>query len=143
MRLADVNVLVTAFRDDAPGHKVCRGIVESMVDGQLPFGVSDLVLSGFLRVATHPRVFDPPAPADVALAFAEAYRSASNAVPVAPGPRHWEVFARLCAEAGVTGNAVPDAYFAALALESGCEWVTADRGFRRFPGLRLSLVELR
>ena len=64
-------------------------------------------------------------------------------MPVAAGPRHWEVFARLCADVGGTGNAVPDAYFAALALESGCELITADRGFRRFPGLRLSLVELR
>ena len=37
---------------------------------------------------------------------------------------------------GIRGNLVPDAYFAALALESGCEWLTADRGFARFPGLR-------
>jgi hypothetical protein len=31
---------------------------------------------------------------------------------------------------------VPDAYFAALAIESGNEWVTADRGYGRYPGLR-------
>jgi len=50
--------------------------------------------------------------------------------------RHWEIFARLCAEGGVKGNLVPDAYLAALAIESGCEWITTDRDFSRFKGLR-------
>jgi uncharacterized protein len=56
---------------------------------------------------------------------------------LAPGPRHWEIFVRLCAAAGVRGSLVPDAYLAALAIESGSEWITTDRDFRRFPGLRL------
>jgi len=30
----------------------------------------------------------------------------------------------------------PDAWFAALAIESGCEWITPDRDYARFPGLR-------
>ena len=142
MRLADVNVLVTAFRDDAPGHKVCRGLVEDMVAGPLPYGVSDLVLSGFLRVSTHTRVFDPPSPVEEALAFADAYRGGAGAVPVEPGPRHWAIFASLCRTALAKGNLIPDAYLAALALESGCEWVTADRDFGRFPNLRWTLVDL-
>jgi hypothetical protein len=31
---------------------------------------------------------------------------------------------------------VPDAYLAALAIESGCEWINTDRDFSRFPDLR-------
>ena len=143
MQLADVNILVAAFRDDAPGHKTCRGLVEAMVDGPLPYGVSDHVLSGFVRVSTHPRVFDPPAPVEEALAFADAYRSSPGAVPIAPGPRHWRIFMSLCRTARARGNLVPDAYLAALALESGCEWITADRDFGRFPDLRWTLVDLR
>ena len=143
MRLADVNVLVAAFRDDAPGHKACRDLVEAMVEGPLPYGVSDLVLSGFVRVCTHPRVFDPPAPVEQALAFAEAYRGSPGAVPISPGPRHWRICVDLCRSARARGNLVPDAYLAALALESGCEWITADRDFGRFPDLRWTLVDLR
>lgn len=143
MRLVDVNILVTAFRDDAPGHKVCRDLVIEMLDGPLPYGVSDVVLSGFLRVATHPRVFDPPAPVEEALAFADVYRTSPGAVPIAPGPRHWSIFSRLCSAARAKGNLVPDAYLAALALESSCEWITADRDFGRFPDLRWTLVDLR
>jgi len=57
-------------------------------------------------------------------------------VVLIPGPRHWEIFARLCRKIGARGNRVPDAFLAALAIESGSEWMTADRGFARFPGLR-------
>ena len=49
--------------------------------------------------------------------------------------RHWEIFTRLCSVAGAKGNLVPDAYFAALAIESGSEWITTDRDYSRFPHL--------
>ena len=136
MRLIDVNVLVYAHREDAPGHKDYLNWLRSVVAGDEAYGMSDLVLSGFVRVVTHPRVFSPPSPLDAALAFAEQVRGQPNCVPIAPGPRHWEIFTKLCLSAGVKGNLVPDAYLAALAIESGSEWITTDRDFSRFPGLR-------
>ncbi len=94
---------------------------------------------------THPRIFDPPSPLDAGLAFVREVRERPNCVSVAPGPRHWDIFTRLCHDAGAKGNLVPDAYLAALAIESGCEWVTTDRDDARFPGLRwrLPLAESR
>jgi toxin-antitoxin system PIN domain toxin len=106
------------------------------VASDIPYGVSDLVLSGFLRVATHPAVFDPPTPLRRALDFVEVLRGQPNCVLVAPGRRHWEIFTRLCLQAGVKGNLVADAYLAALAIESGTEWITTDRDYSRFHGLR-------
>jgi hypothetical protein len=55
---------------------------------------------------------------------------------VEPGTRHWEIFERLCIECSAQGNLIPDAYLAALAIESSCEWITTDRDFGRFEGLR-------
>lgn len=101
-----------------------------------PFGVADSVLASFLRVVTHPRIFVSPSTVDDALGFADVLRAQPNSVLVAPGRNHWGIFARLCREAGARGNFVPDAYLAALAVESGSELITADRGFGRFPGLR-------
>ena len=120
----------------APMHAAYREWLEAAIDSDEAFGVSDLVLSGFARVVTHPRVFSPPESVDSALAFAAAVREAPTSVQVAPGARHWGIFERLCREADVRGNLVPDAYLAALAIESGCEWVTTDRDYARFPGLR-------
>ena len=100
------------------------------------FGVSELVLSGFVRVVTHPAVFNPPSSLDAALAFAGEVMAPEHAVPITPGPRHWEIFSKLCRQADARGNLVPDAYLAAIAIESGCEWISTDGDFARFPGLK-------
>ena len=109
-----------------------------MLGADEAFAISDLVLSGFLRIVTHPRIFARPSPFDHALEFADVIRRQPHCVPVNPGRRHWDLFTGLCREAEAAGNLVPDAYFAALAIERGCEWITLDRDFARFPGLRWS-----
>lgn len=136
MVLPDVNVLVYAHREDSPHHAGCRQWVEAVVNGSESYGLSELVLSGFVRVVTHPKVFTRPSPLADALEFTEQLRGRTNCVPVAPGRRHWEIFRGLCVEAGTKGNLVPDAYLAAMAIEAGCEWVTTDHDFSRFKGLR-------
>jgi uncharacterized protein len=136
MRLVDVNILVYAHRQDAVRHRDYADWLRGLLDGPEPYGISDLVLSGFLRIVTNPKVFGRPTPMETALAFTEALRTQPNYVPVEPGRRHWEIFTGLCRSAEVKGNLVPDAYLAALAIESGSEWVTTDRDFSRFPGLR-------
>ena len=142
MRLVDVNVLVYAHREDTANHRACRRWVEAMLASDEAYAVSDLVLSGFLRVVTHPRVFKKPSPIDAALRFADQIRGQPHCVLVGPGPRQWEIFARLCRVAGARGNLVPDAFLAALAIESGCEWITTDRDYGRFPGLKWSPPEV-
>ncbi len=136
MRLVDVNVLVYAFREDSPGHAEHRAWLNALVSDVEPYAVSDQILSGFLRVVTHPRVFRPPTPLKAALEFVAAFRDRPNAVSITPGPRHWDLFARLCRDARARGNLVADAWLAALALESGCEFITTDKDFARFRGLR-------
>lgn len=136
MQLVDVNVLVHAHREDTDDHEGYRAWLESWIRSESAFGMSDLVLSGFVRVVTHPRVFRKPSPLPVALEFADAIRSRANRVTIEPGPRHWAIFSRLCRDADARGNLVADAYLAALAIESGSEWITTDRDFSRFPGLR-------
>lgn len=137
MLAPDVNVLVYAFREELPEHEACRRWLEETVSADAAFGLSELVLSSFLRVVTHPRVFKTPTPLAEALTFTEALRAQPQCVLVQPGPRHWRVFEGLCRVSGARGNLVADAYLAALAIESGCEWVTTDRDYSRFPGLRL------
>ena len=136
MLLPDVNVLVYAFRSDLEEHALHRSFVQGLVDGDEAFGLSSLVLSGFLRVVTHPRIFAEPDPIEEALAFTAVLRESEQSVAIEPGARHWEIFARLCRTGHARGNLVSDAYHAALAIESGCEWVTTDRDYARFPGLR-------
>lgn len=118
-----------------PDHDAYRAWLEAQVNADAAFGLCDLVLSGFMRVVTHPRVFRTPSSLAEAMAFVDQLRSQPNRIAVAPGDRHWEIFGGLCTSAGARGNLIPDAYFAALAIEHGCEWITADRDYARFPGL--------
>lgn len=136
MVLPDVNVLVYAHREDATGHAAYRAWLEAVINGDEAYGITDQVLSGFIRVVTHPKVFRSPSRLVDAFAFARQVREQPNCVPVAPGPRHWELFERLCRDCDARGNLVPDAWLAAMAIETGCEWITTDRDFSRFKGLR-------
>ena len=136
MILLDVNILVHVHRADADRHKEYKEWLETAVEGPAGVAVSDLVLGGCLRVITHPKIFKVPTPLSQALAFVEDFRSRDTVHVLAPGPGHWQIFTGLCRKVEARGNLIPDAYHAALAIETGCEWLTLDRGFARFPGLR-------
>jgi toxin-antitoxin system PIN domain toxin len=136
--LADVNVLVYAHRQDLPQHERISAWLGEEVESGRSFALCDASLTGFLRIVTNGRVFTSPTPLDVALQSIEELRGQPGAVHVSPGGRHWGLFAELCSNVGARANDIPDAYLAALAIESGSELVTADRGFGRFPGLRWS-----
>ena len=136
MQSPDVNVLVSAFRKDAVHHGRCRSWLENSLSGRDRVGLSELVLSGVLRVLAHPRVFHPPTPSEAAISFVDALLAQPASLPLRPGDGHWRIFRGMCTTLRLTGNRLPDAFHAALAIEHGCEWVTLDRGFSIYPGLR-------
>jgi len=137
MILLDVNVLIYAHREDSERHIEYRAWLENSLNDDLNgCAVSELVLSGCLRILTHPKVFDPPTPLQKAITYVCQLRDHSGMTILAPGKRHWQIFTNLCDRASARGNLVSDAYHAALAIETGCEWISTDRDFARFEGLR-------
>jgi toxin-antitoxin system PIN domain toxin len=128
--------MVYAHREDMTEHPASRDWVEETINNGGAYGVSERVLSGFMRVVTHPKVFARPTPLAVALDVVNQIRGQSHAVLIRPGPRHWAIFEELLRSSDATGNLVPDADHAALAIESGCDWITTDKGFLRFTGWR-------
>ena len=136
MILPDVNVLLYAFRTDLPEHAACRRWLEDALNADAAYGMSPQVLASVIRVATHPRIFARPSRLSDVMAFASVLLAQPHCQVIQPGPRHWDIFSRLCQQAKATGNLVQDAWLAALAMEYGCEWITTDRDFARFDGLR-------
>lgn len=136
MILPDVNVLVYAYNRAEPQHKVYNAWLDTVLTSNAAFGMCDMVLSGFIRIVTNPRTLKAPLSINTALDIAGDLRQHPNCLIIEPQKRHWHIFTKLCKHTRATGNAVPDAYLAALAIESGSEFVTADRGFARFPNLR-------
>jgi toxin-antitoxin system PIN domain toxin len=136
MILPDVNVLLHAFRSDSPQHIQYLKWLEDTINGDAAYGMSPQALSAVVRIATHPRIFVQPSRLPEVMAFATTLMSHSHCQLIQPGPRHWGIFESLCRQAHAAGNLVQDAWYAALAIESGCEWITTDLDFSRFHGLR-------
>jgi uncharacterized protein len=133
--LPDVNVLLYAFRSDSPRHAVCKRWLDGIVLGEAQFGLSPLALSAVARIATNPRIFKQPSSVEEAFAFCDNLLGQPHCEQVRPGPRHGSIFKRICLGGGISGPRISDAWFAALAIEHGCAWITYDHNFGRFPEL--------
>lgn len=134
--LPDVNVLVYAFRRESLLHERYAGWLAELLGGADEVGVTDVTLTGFLRIVTNPRIYADPTPTGDALAFVDAVFRARRRRWVSVTDAVWTTFSALVdADLQVRGNLVPDAWLTALALAHGCRIATADRGFGRFRGL--------
>ena len=137
MLLPDVNILVYAHRVDMPGHIPCRDWLGEVLETGERITLPDLVAVGFLRVASNPRAFRQPSTLQDARTVVEAIYASQGFYAANSGPK---AIARMLAsvpQTPVTGATTTDAYIAAIALEMGATLVTADGGFRRYPGLEL------
>lgn len=137
MLLLDVNILIYAMREDSNRHSEYKHWLEEKLTSPETVGISELTLSALLRITTNHRIFERPSTSTQALDFCRAVLAGPAVIRVRPRERHWSIFERLVEQGSVRGNAIPDAYLAALALETNATWVTRDRGFCQFPGLRL------
>lgn len=132
MLLVDVNVLVAAHRGDHPRHGAVRPWFDSLLATGGDFCVPYPVWASFLRIATNRRIFAVPTPLASAFAFVDATIAQHGYVTLAPGRRHLALVRQLCEEADATGDLVPDAVLAAVAVEHGATVATLDRDFGRF-----------
>lgn len=139
MLCPDVNILVNAFRPDAVHHRICRTWLDRTVMADAAFGLSPLALSAVVRITTNTRSYKMPSSLEDAFGFVQDLLGQPHCQIVEPGPRHWDIFQRICTQTNTRGAVVTDAWYAALAIEWGCEWITMDRDFARFPGLKWSL----
>ena len=135
MILPDVNVLVIAHRSDQDHHEAMRAWLEAEVASERPFALSDLTVSGFLRIVTNPKIYRRPTPLGAAIEVVNGLIEHPTCVPVGPGARHWPIMREVLRGADARGNLVTDAHLAAIAIEHGATIATRDRGFARFTGL--------
>lgn len=138
MKLCDVNVLIYAHREDSLHHEEYARFVKDMAEGNSAFGLSESVLSSFVRIVTNSRIFKWPTPIELALEFCESLRIRPQAVILRPGERNWLIFSDLCRRIPASGKLVADAWHAALAIEHACHWISTDSDFARFPLLNWS-----
>lgn len=140
MILPDVNVLIYAFRRDVPEHAIARSWLETSVNGDAKFAISKMALAALVRITTNRRTQSSPASLSEAFGFCGDLLDLPHCVVIEPGERHWDIFRNLCTDTETRGGDTTDAWYAALAIEWGCEWVTFDRDFARFPELKCTIL---
>lgn len=134
--MVDANILLYAEDQTSPRHAEARAWWDAQLSGTSPVGLCWTVLNAFLRIATNPRVFDHPLSMDQAIARAQSWMDQPCVRFLQPTERHWTVFRKMLTEGQASAHLVSDAHLAALAAEHGCEMMSTDSDFSRFPGIR-------
>ena len=138
MQAIDSNVLIYAEITSSRHHRQARQVLTQLAEGAVPWALPWPCIYEFLRVVTHPRVFHPPVPLEIALTDLKAITDSPSALLLSETDRHAELMTSLTKESGVTGNLIHDAHIAALCLEHGVtELISADRDFLRFKPLKI------
>jgi hypothetical protein len=138
----DTNVLVNAHRKELADHRSCLDRLRGLAEGLTPWGLPVFCLAEFVRVVTHPRVFDPPSSLDAALEALEGLLASPTVRVLEPGARFWRLLERCLRQGDARGNLAFDAQIAAACLEHGArEILTLDRDFARFEELKIVALE--
>lgn len=116
MKIVDLNVLLYAVNSDAALHQRVRAWWEAAVNDEETIGLPWVVLLGFLRLTTNPRVFPRPLAPDAAAAKVDTWLAQDNIRIVSEKDDHWESLKTLLHHSGTAGNLTTDAHLAALAL---------------------------
>lgn len=136
MKLVDLNLLLYAVNAESVCHARAKAWVEKVFSGNEPVGLPWVVLLGFLRLATNPRIFSRPLSPGQAMEIVDGWLVLPCVRILLPRADHWRVLRPLLDATGTAGNLTTDAHLAALAIENGCELCSTDSDFRRFPSLR-------
>jgi len=134
--LVDANILLYAEDRLSPHHAAARAWWDYELSGSSPVCLCWTVLSAFIRIGTNPRVFEHPLSLDQALARIQSWMDQPCSRIVSPTARHWAVFQKMLRDGQAVANLVTDAHLAALAVEHGCELISTDSDFSRFPDIR-------
>jgi|ERR1700678_3629743 uncharacterized protein len=136
MIVVDANLLIYSYDTDSSDHKKSRAWVEKMFSGAEPVGLPWQTVTAFLRVVTNRRLQGSRLTVDQATQIVEEWLEQPNVRILTAGDEHWSVLKRTMVEGRASGSLVSDAELAALTVEYGGVFYTADRDFARFPGLR-------
>ena len=136
MILVDANILLYAEDQQSPRHAMARQWWDAQLSGASPVCLCWSVLGAFIRIGTNPRVFERPLSLDQALSRVQSWLDQPCTRIVYPTDRHWIVFQKMLVEGQAVANLVTDAHLAALASEHGCELISTDTDFSRFPGVK-------
>lgn len=136
MILVDANILLYAEDQLSPQHGVARAWWDAQLSGPSPVCLCWTVINAFIRIGSNARVFEHPLSLAQAIKRVQSWLDQPCTRLIAPTDRHWAVLQQLLNDGQALGNLVTDAHLAALAVQHGCELMSTDADFARFPRVK-------
>ena len=131
-------MLVYAHRRESEHHEAALVWLRRLAEGSTPWTIPVFCLGEFVRVVTHPRVFDPPSTLDQTLSALDALLQSPSLRILNPEAEYPRLLIEAVRAADARGNLAFDAQIAALCAEHGVSsLLTFDRDFSRFRNLQV------
>lgn len=141
MLCVDVNVLLHLSNRGSRSHEAASAWFADATASGEPIVIPESVAVGFVRLATGRYVSARPLTPEQALDVLESFLDSPRITMFAARSSSYATFRSTVMALGLRGNDVPDAWIASVARDLSAAVVTFDRGFRRFPDLRVLLLE--
>ena len=134
----DVNILLYASDAGGPYFEKAGAFVNSCMTGREVFYLGWPTVMSYMRMATHPSIFDRPLSPQEAMDNIETLMDLPHARFLSEGDGFWEAYRATTSEVPTRGNLVPDAHLAALLRHHGVKTIyTHDRDFLKFSFLNV------
>ena len=134
----DANVLLYASDGTSEFHASASTFLRECAADDEVFVLAWPTVMAYLRIATHPAIFDRPLRPEVALENVESLIRRPQVRVLSEGPDYLAIYREVAGEHAPSGNAVPDVHLACLLRSNGVKTLyTLDRGFQRFDFLRV------
>jgi toxin-antitoxin system PIN domain toxin len=133
--IPDINLLIYAHNAADPQHAAAKDWWEKSINESEPIGLPWIVMGGFIRLMTHPRILESPMPVTDATACVRSWLDQASVIILEPGKNFPLIFFNFLEDLGTAGNLTTDAHIAAMAVEKQAEIHSCDSDFARFSGL--------
>jgi toxin-antitoxin system PIN domain toxin len=134
----DTNILIYAHREDSPFYKKASACIKRLAEGRLPWAIPWPCIHEFYSIITHPKIYDPPSPINIAIGQIDAWMESPSLVLLSESVLYWDKLRKLIVSSKTTGPLIHDARISALCIDHGVtELLTSDRDFGRFPSLKI------
>jgi len=132
----DTNVLIHASDESSSFHDRAIGLLEDLASGPDLVYLFWPVALGYLRIATHPTIFQKPLSPAEAMANVDDLVSRPHVRMSGEADGFWDAYREVTGAAPVRGNLVPDAHMVALMRQHGVSMIWShDRDFLKFQGI--------
>ena len=134
----DTNILIYAHREDSPFHAKAHSLVKEMAESKASWAIPYPCLHEFYAIATHPKIFNPPTPTELAIEQMEAWLESPTLHLLGESPGYFEILKQKLLLGKLQGAKVHDARIAAICIQSGVRLLySSDRDFNKISGLKI------